>query len=191
MSNHETMEKPVENRILTIRGQKVLLDTDIAELYGVSVKRLNQQVKRNLDRFPRDFAFRLNHQEFTSLRSQFVTSKEGRGGRRYLPLVFTEHGAIMAATVLNSKRAIAMSVFVVRAFVRLREILAGNQELADKIAELERRVDSHDEAIQQIIAAIKKLMQPTGAAPKQIGFRPDEERKPKSLRARTQSLSRN
>ena len=125
------------------------------------------------------------------MRSQFATSSSKHGGRRHLPLAFTEHGAIMAATVLNSKRAVEMSVFVVRAFVRLREIMSSNKELANKIAELERRVDSHDEALQHIIAAIKKLMQPSTATPKQIGFRRDEERKPKSLRARTHSLSRN
>ena len=115
---------PVESRILVLRDHKVILDTDLAELYGVSVKRLNEQVKRNEERFPADFMFQLTPTEHEALRSQFATSKQGRGGRRYPPYAFTEHGAIMAATVLNSERAVEMSVFVVRAFVRLRESLS-------------------------------------------------------------------
>jgi ORF6N domain len=186
VSDHGAVEKPVECRIVTIREQKVLLDADIAELYGVSVRQLNQQIKRNPDRFPRDFAFRLTNQELTGLKSQIVTSNIGRGGRRKLPLAFTEHGAIMAATVLNSPRAVQMSVFVVRAFLRLREMLTNDRDLAEKVAELERRVDSHDDAIQQIIFAIKKLMEPSGRPLKQIGFRPEVERKPKALKAQAQ-----
>src|ERR1700736_328073 len=116
--------RPVESRILILRGHKVILDSDLAELYGVPVKRLNEQVKRNVERFPADFMFQLSAREHDHLRSQFATSKQARGGRRYPPYAFTEHGAIMAATVLNSKRAVEMSVFVVRAFVRLRELLA-------------------------------------------------------------------
>src|SRR5215218_2102098 len=114
----------VESRILLIRGEKVILDTDLAELYGATTKRLNEQVRRNLDRFPADFMFQLTDEEFAILRSQFATSRSGWGGRRYPPFVFTEHGAIMAANVLNSPRAVAVSVTVVRAFVRLRQILA-------------------------------------------------------------------
>src|ERR1700691_4003964 len=124
---------PVESRILFLRQQRVILDADIAELYGVPVKVLNQQVKRNRERFPADFVFRLTSKEDAVLRSQFVSSKQGRGGRRYAPYAFTEHGAIMAATVLNSERAVQMSVFVVRAFVRLREMLAPNRRTARKI----------------------------------------------------------
>src|SRR6267142_2650078 len=116
---HSALAIPVESRILVLRNHKVLLDTDLAELYGVSVKRLNQQVKRNRERFPSDFMFRLTGKEHESLRLQIATSKKGRGGRRYLPHAFTEHGAIMAATVLNSERSVQMSLFVVRAFVRL------------------------------------------------------------------------
>src|SRR5215471_5640046 len=118
------VERPVESRIQFIRGHKVLIDSDLAELYGVSVKRLNEQVKRNPERFPDDFRFRLTADEFQVLRSQNAASKAGRGGRRSVPFAFTEHGAIMAASVLNSRRAVEVSVFVVRAFVRLREILA-------------------------------------------------------------------
>jgi phage regulator Rha-like protein len=140
---------PVESRIFVLRGQKVILDNDLAELYGVPVKRLNEQIKRNRERFPQDFMFQLSAEEQQSLRSQNATSK--RGGRRYLPYAFTEHGAIMAATVLNSERAVEMSVFVVRAFVRLREMLSTNQQLSGKIDELERRLDTHDASIQDLI----------------------------------------
>src|SRR5207244_3980624 len=114
------------------------------------VKRLNEQVDRNRERFPSDFMFQLTAKEAEALRSQIATSKMGRGGRRYLPYAFTEHGAIMAASVLNSERAVEMSVFVVRAFVRLREILTSNRQLASKIDELERRLETHDTTIQEI-----------------------------------------
>src|SRR6201997_1920436 len=160
----------VESRILVLREQKVILDSDLAELYGVPVKRLNEQVKRNQERFPADFMFRLSPEESESLRSQTATSKTGRGGRRYAPYAFTEHGAIMAATVLNSERAVEMSVFVVRAFVRLREMLATNQQLASKLDELEQRLDTHDASIQELIEAIRELMEPPSALGRPIGF---------------------
>ena len=165
-----TLASAVESRILLLRHQRVILDTDIAELYGVPVKVLNQQVKRNRERFPADFVFRLTSKEDAVLRSQFVTSKQGRGGRRYAPYAFTEHGAIMAATVLNSERAVQMSVFVVRAFVRLREMLATNRKLAGKIDELENRLDTHDSTIQDLIEAIKELMKPEDPPRNSIGF---------------------
>ena len=165
-----TLASAVESRILLLRHQRVILDTDIADLYGVPVKVLNQQVKRNRERFPADFVFRLTSKEDAVLRSQFVTSKQGRGGRRYAPYAFTEHGAIMAATVLNSERAVQMSVFVVRAFVRLREMLATNRKLAGKIDELENRLDTHDSTIQDLIDAIKELMKPEDPPRKSIGF---------------------
>jgi len=161
----------VESRILLLRHQRVILDVDIAELYGVSVKVLNQQIKRNQERFPADFVFQLTVRESEVLRSQFVTSNKGRGGRRYAPYAFTEHGAIMAATVLNSERAVQMSVFVVRAFVRLREMLATNRRLAGKIDELEGRLDTHDSTIQELIEAIKELMIPEEPSRVRIGFR--------------------
>lgn len=160
----------VASRILFLRHQRVILDVDIAELYGVPVKRLNEQVKRNRERFPSDFMFRINAREQKSLRSQIATSKESRGGRRYAPYVFTEHGAIMAATVLNSERAVQMSVFVVRAFVRLREMLASNRRLAGKIDELEERLDTHDSKIQEVIEAIRDLMTPEELPRVRIGF---------------------
>jgi hypothetical protein len=161
---------PVESRILVLRQHKVLLDTDLATLYGVSVKRLNEQVKRNRERFPSDFMFQLTAQEYEALRSQFATPKQGRGGRRFLPYAFTEHGAIMAATVLNSERAIKMSVFVVRAFVRLREALGTNRQLTAKLDELERRLETHDTRIQELIEAIRELMVPPEQPRRKIGF---------------------
>lgn len=172
MVRNALIRRPVESRILFIRGQKILLDDDLAALYGVKVKRLNEQVKRNTHRFPDDFVFRLTPAEGRALRSQFATSKTGRGGRRYTPFAFTEHGAIMAASVLNSRRAVQMSVFVVRAFVRLREMLATNRELAEKVGELDKRLQTHDVAIRQILDAIKRLMQPPAKPRQSIGFRP-------------------
>ena len=157
-------QQPVEDLIRTIRGQRVILDTDLAHVYGVLTWRLNEQVKRNQDRFPVDFMFQLTAEENKFLTSQFARSKKGRGGRRTLPYAFTEHGAIMAANVLNSPRAVQMSVFVVRAFVKMREALAQNKELAAKLSELERRLtgrlDVHKKAIVHILDEIKKLMEP-------------------------------
>jgi len=168
----------IEARIFLIRGQKVMLDADLAELYGVETKRLNEQVSRNSERFPEDFMFQLNEEEFDSLRSQFATLKTGRGQhRKYLPYAFTEHGAIMAASVLNSPQAIEVSVHVVRAFVRLRELVAGNKELAQKLNQLERKVGAHDKAIAEIISAIRELMSPTEPKKKRtIGFAPWKEK---------------
>jgi hypothetical protein len=168
---HMVLLKPVEPRILILRGARVILDSELAELYGVQVKRLNEQVKRNVERFPHDFMFQLSSAEDTNLRSQFATSSSVHGGRRHLPYAFTEHGAIMAATVLSTKRAIEMSVFVVRAFVRLRDMLATNGKIVGKFAELERRLKGHDAEIQAIIEAINELMAPAPRKRRQIGFR--------------------
>jgi ORF6N domain len=160
----------VESRIFFLRHQRVILDIHLAELYDVPVKRLNEQVKRNRERFPADFMFQLKLKEEQALRSQFATSNKGRGGRRYRPYAFTEHGAIMAASVLNSRKAVAMSVFVVRAFVRLREMLATNRRLAAKIHELEKRMDSNDETLIDLFDAIKELMKIKRAPQRRIGF---------------------
>ncbi len=160
----------VESRILILRGQRVILDADLAQLYRVPVKRLNEQVKRNRERFPADFMFKLNEKEDRDLRSQIATSNKTRGGRRYLPYAFTEHGAIMAATILNSEQAVQMSVFVVRAFVRLREMLGTNRKLVGKINELQGRLDTHDSAIQELFDAIKELTTPPDPPRKRIGF---------------------
>jgi hypothetical protein len=161
---------PIESRITILRQQKVILDKALAEIYGVTVKRLNQQVNRNRSRFPVDFMFQLKPGEFAALRLQIATSKKGRGGRRFLPYVFTEHGAIMAATVLNSEQAVEMSVFVVRAFVRLRAMLATNKELAGKIEALEKNLAKHDDSIQEIVRLIKRLMEPPPTRRSKIGF---------------------
>jgi phage regulator Rha-like protein len=161
-----------------MRGRRVILDSDLAELYSVEVKRLNEQVKRNAGRFPADFVFRVNERD---LRSQFATSnmkekEKGkrkstpRGGRRYRPYAFTEHGAIMAATVLNSKRAVEMSIFVVRAFVRMREALATNHKIVGKLRELEKRVEGHDADIQEIVDAIHEMAKPPSRPGRKIGF---------------------
>jgi len=161
----------IERIILFIRGEKVILDSDLAALYGVETRRLNEQIRRNNSRFPKDFMFQLSHEEFEILKSQFATSRSGWGGRRKLPLAFTEHGAIMAASVLNTPRAVEMSVYVVRAFVRLRSILAAHKELAAKVAELETRLGTHDKQIIAIVEAIKQLMAPPAKSRKRkIGF---------------------
>jgi hypothetical protein len=160
----------IDLRIVILRHERVILDTALAELYNVPVKRLNEQAKRNRRRFPADFMFQLTPRENKCLRSQFATSNIGRGGRRSLPYAFTEHGAIMAATVLNSEQAVEMSVFVVRAFVRLREMLAANRELADRIGELEKHLETHDGTIQEIINVIKNLMTQPPRRRSKIGF---------------------
>lgn len=168
----------IARTILILRGQRVLQDSELAALYGVSTKRFNEQVRRNRKRFPADFMFQLTAEETRSLRSQFATLETGRGQhRKYLPYVFTEHGAIMAATILNSPHAIEMSVYVVRAFVRLREMLASNKELARRFAQLETRLDKkltiHDEAIAAILSAIRQLMHPPVPKRRPIGFTAD------------------
>lgn len=150
----------IQSRILVLRGQRVLLDRDLAALYGVATKRLMEQVRRNADRFPLDFCFQLDDQEVAVLRSQFATSNKGRGGRRYRPFAFTEHGALMAANVLQSAEAVVMSVHVVRAFVRLRQLLVDHRALAAKLAELDARVGAHDEQLAALVAAIRQLMAP-------------------------------
>jgi hypothetical protein len=164
----------VENAIILIRGEKVILDSDLAELYGVSTTRLNEQVRRNQDRFPKDFAFRLTKPEFANLISQFATSSSSHGGRRKPPLVFTEHGALMAANILKSERAVATSVQVVRAFVKLRRIVTSSAELAHKLNELERK---YDQQFKIVFDAIRQLMTPVPAKAKPIGFRPKSLRK--------------
>lgn len=159
----------VAHRILSIRGQRVMLDADLAELYGVPTRVLNQAVKRNLSRFPPDFMFQLSDEEAADLRSQSVTSK-GRGGRRYNPYAFTEHGAVMLASVLNSEWAVEISILVVRAFVQLRQLLSTHKEVAAKLEELERKVSSHDQAIAGLIDAIRQLMAPPTKSKRPIGF---------------------
>jgi phage regulator Rha-like protein len=160
----------VDSKILILRGHRVILDADLAELYGVKARHLNQQVKRNAKRFPLAFRFQVSEQEFTILRSQNVISSAGHGGARYRPYAFTEHGAIMAATVLNSERAIEMSVFVVLAFVRMRRAIAANRQILAKLAEMERRLESHDADIQDLMDAIRELMDSPQPDRGRIGF---------------------
>jgi phage regulator Rha-like protein len=164
------LAKKVETKILVLRSHKVILDTDLAQLYGVSVKRLNQQVTRNKHRFPADFIFRLSRAEHQNLRLQFATSSSAHGGSRYFPNAFTEHGAIMATTVLKSQRAIQMSIFVVRAFVRMREALAQNQQIMSKLSEIEKRLENHETDIGELVRAVRQLMVPPEPQHRKIGF---------------------
>lgn len=186
----------ITQHILVLRGQKVLLDSDLAALYGVETRRLNEQVRRNLERFPEDFIFEVNAEEMANLKSHFATSSWG--GRRKLPLAFTEHGAIMAATVLKSPRAVEVAVYVVRAFIRLRELVISNKELAQRLDELESKADlievKHDNfehntrvQLKQIFEAIHELrMPPPETKKRRIGFVTDDDElstKPKASKA--------
>jgi len=184
-------KKPIESLILTIRDHKVILDADLAELYGVPTKRLNEQVKRNADRFPEDFTFQLTPQEWRNLKSQFATSsvelppKEGvvpnwsqfatsskrHRGAAYRPFAFTEHGAIMAATVLNSPEAVKMSLYVVRAFIQMREHLAANAAILKRLAEIDKTLLNHDHALRAIWTKLQPLLAPPPDPPRRgIGF---------------------
>ena len=170
MANGKTV--PIESVIIVIRGQRAIFASDLAEVYGVETRALNQAVKRNRERFPEDFLFRLTRSEAETLaasRSQFVTLKRGQN-IKYLPYAFTEYGAIMAANVLNSGHAVRMSVFVVRAFVRLRQMVTTHKEMAAKLEELERRVASHDTHIRSLFEAVRQLMIPPEPDKRKIGF---------------------
>jgi hypothetical protein len=163
----------IQSRILSLRGQRVLLDRDLALFYGVPTRTINQAVKRNLSRFPDDFRFQITEEELTNLRSQIVISSLDHGGRRYTPFAFTEYGILMAATVLNSARAVQMSIVIVRVFSALRRMVLAQEELAEKLAELESRVGVHDEEIAQIVQAIRQLAAPPDPSPthgRKIGF---------------------
>jgi ORF6N domain len=183
--------RKVDSKIFVLRGQRVILDTDLAELYGVQVRQLNQQAKRNAKRFPPAFRFQLSTRELRILKSQNVISSEGHGGARYRPYAFTEHGAIMAATVLNSERAIEMSVFVVLAFVRMRRAIAGNRNILTKLAELEQRLKSHDADIQDLMNAIRELMSPEEPNRRRIGFEAPAEASGKALKGRAMQVRKN
>lgn len=164
----------VVQRILLLRGQRVMLDADLAELYGVGTKVLNQAVKRNADRFPEDFMFRLDTAEVTDLnRSQIVTGSQKHRDPRFPPYAFTEHGALMLGNVLKSSRAVEVSLLVVRTFVQLRAMLSSHKELAAKLEQLERKVSGHDQAIAGLIDAIRQLMTPPATTRRGIGFLAD------------------
>ena len=193
----------IESRILIIRAQKILLDTDLAGLYGVTTSALVQAVKRNLDRFPDDFMFQLDANEWEALRSQSVISNVGRGGRRYAPYAFTEQGVAMLSSVLSSAQAIAVNIEIMRAFVRLREVIVSNKELAERLDELENKAKlmslkndtfEHNTRVQlkQVFDAIRELMTaPEPAKKRPIGFvTPDEAPpKPKAAKAKRQPFS--
>ncbi len=164
----EVSLEQIKNKIYWIQGQKVMLDSDLAELYDVKTKVLLQAVKRNSERFPKDFMITLTNQEVTRLRSQIVTSKKARGGRRYLPYAFTEQGVAMLSTVLNSKRALQVNINIIRAFVKLREMLATNKELAKKINEMEKQYNHQFKAV---FDALRQLMTPPNSSKKKIGFK--------------------
>ena len=157
----------LERRIRLIRGERVMLDSDLAELYAVSTRRLNEQVRRNLSRFPPDFMFQLTEGETAALRSQIAISNTVRGGRRYRPLVFTEQGVAMLSSVLHSERAILVNIAIMRAFVRLRQLLATHKDLVRKLDELEKRYDKH---FAVVFMAIRKLMARAEPPPRRIGF---------------------
>ena len=170
----------IDGMIRTVRGARVILDSDLAKIYGVPTFRFNEAIKRNRNRFPADFMFQLTRVEFDFLKSQIAMSKTGRGGRRTLPYAFTEHGALQAANILNSSRAVQMSVFVIRAFVMMRETLRAAPELARKLAALEKkltaRLDVHETAIVQVLQEVMQILNPPPTPPappkRQIGFHP-------------------
>ena len=169
--NSPEIAPDVGQLILTLRGQRVILDSDLAKLYGVATFRFNEAVKRNRPRFPDDFLFQLTKEEVEGLTSQSAMSKPGSGGRRTLPWAFTEHGALQASNVLNSPRAVAMSVYVIRAFIRLREVLAENQVMANRMADVEKTLLTHDAALRDIYQKIRPLLLPPPDPPrKKIGF---------------------
>jgi len=176
MKSAATDVATVERRIRTLREQAVLMDSDLAALYGVSTKALIQAVRRNHARFPADFMFRLTNQEVVRLRSQIVTSKRpGRGGRRYPPHAFTEQGVAMLSSVLRSPAAVAVNIEIMRAFVRLRRASVVSEKLLSVVAELAQRVDTHDAAIKNLVEAIRRLVEPKPLPPKRpIGFVPIE-----------------
>jgi hypothetical protein len=174
-SASELTLKEIEQVIHVIRGQRVMLDFDLARFYGVTTRRLNEQVRRNLDRFPEDFAFQLSQQEFTDLMSQSATSNAGRGGRRKKPWAFTEHGVAMLSSVLRSPTAVTVNIEIIRAFVRMRRLLATPGELVEQIARLAETVQLHDDQIIAITQILRQMMDPPAKPPQgRIGFRPPD-----------------
>src|ERR1051326_1511666 len=164
----------VERRIYLIRGHKVMIDVDLAELYGVPTRVLNQQVQRNRKRFPEDFMFQLNKKEAENLRSQFVISSSGHGGRRTLPYAFTEPGVAMLSSVLSSEHAIEVNILIMRAFIRLRQMLESNEDLNRKFAAVIRKLSTHDSYFKVVFAELRKLTEQPNPARKHIGFKPPD-----------------
>lgn len=161
----------VVNKIYEIRNQKVMLDSDLAELYGVETKRLNEQIRRNLDRFPEDFMFQLTDGEWQNLKSQIATSSWG--GRRKLPFVFTENGVLMLSSVLNSPQAVQVNIQIVRIFTRLRNLLNEHTELKLEIADIKKHLQNHDKNIELVFSYLDKLIDKQNEPRKRIGFKPD------------------
>ncbi|MDX9752230.1 MAG: ORF6N domain-containing protein, partial [Flavobacteriales bacterium] len=168
-------DEAIAAQIHWIRGEKVMLDEDLAALYQVPTKRLNEQVRRNMDRFPEDFMFVLDEREWDPLRSQFATSKKGRGGRRYPPMAFTEHGVLMLSSVLNSERAIAVNIRIMRIFVRMNRILMNDRELLLRLERMEDRQDTSDEALARLFEAVRQLMEKPAWDRKRLGFKGGDE----------------
>ncbi len=164
----------VVSKIYEVRGLKVMLDSDLAELYGVETKVLNQSIHRNIERFPDDFMFQLTGEEWKSLRSQIVTSKKGRGGRTYLPNVFTEHGVLMLSSVLNSKQAIQVNIQIVRIFTRIRQFIIDSGELKLEIEEIKQKVSNQDKNIELVFTYLDKLIDKKIGPRKRIGYMPDD-----------------
>lgn len=164
----------VANKIYEIRGQKVMLDSDLAELYNSETKRLNEQVGRNRDRFPPDFMFQLTEEEWESLRSQFATSKIGKGGRRYMPFVFTEHGVLMLSSVLSSKQAIQVNIQIVRVFTKLRALLGEHADLKVEISDIKKQLQNHDKNIELVFSYIDELTEKKAKPRRRIGYKPDD-----------------
>jgi len=167
-------ENILVNKIYEIRSHKVMLDSDLAALYGVETKVLNQSIRRNPERFPEDFMFKLTESEWESLRSQFVTSKIGRGGRTYLPNVFTEHGVLMLSSVLKSQQAIQVNIQIVRIFTKLRRWLSENGELKYEIEDIKRKLNNQDKNIELVFSYLDKLIDKKIGPRKRIGYMPDE-----------------
>ena len=194
-TNNTVLQPAIQSRILSLRGLRVMIDAELAGLYGVETKVLVQAIKRNLERFPADFMFQLSVEEFANLRSQFVTSSSGYGGRRYAPYAFTEQGVAMLSSVLNSPRAIAINIEIMRAFVQVRAFAATHQELAKQLAELQDRTETlamqHDtfsrntrNQLKQVFDALRELMTPPDPPKRSIGFITHEDKPaPKAGRA--------
>ena len=180
MNDHNEMMIPEEvimSKIYILRGRKVMLDMDLAELYGIETRRLNEQVKRNLERFPADFMIQLNHEEFKNLKSHFATSSWG--GRRKLPYAFTEHGVLMLASVLNSDIATKVNISIVRVFIKMRELILDHKEFVEKLSQIELKLNDHEDQILLISEYLRQLeqsrqQQDQQSKRKRIGFRPDE-----------------
>ena len=169
VSKEIVVDEKIEAKILLLRDQRVMLDVDLAELYGVETKVLNRAVKRNIKRFPADFMFQLSENEFQNLRCQFGTSSS-HGGRRYLPFVFTEQGVAMLSSVLNSERAMQVNIEIIRTFVKMRKFAATHEELARKVGELEKKLKSQDRDIKMVFATINTMLNPRQKKKKPIGF---------------------